>query len=182
MRVDGEPIAKAAEAALESHLAACPSCLQGLQTEVNRARALEAALTALKVNPEFAGEVARAALAGILAGGARPARSWMAPRILYGLAPLALAAAAAAGIWFYMRIPPTPPAEASGRYVLEENFQDHDIVPSQEGDPLGRDVSKTHWIYVIPTPGTDQDPAVQLKLDVERVDTNYIKLTNWNYH
>ena len=187
--VDGEPIAKPAESALEAHLAACPCCRQAMKLETERARLIDSALAAPGGVPaELASEISRAALAGIQGGDSRHGSRWLPGGRIQALAPLALTlatvAAAAGGLWVYFgpMVPGGAHVEAAGRYVLEESLQDQDVVASKDGAPLGRDVSRTHWIYVIPTTGQDQGPAGQLKLDVERVDTHYTKLIDWDYH
>jgi hypothetical protein len=200
MRVDGEPIPADESARLEAHLENCSSCRAVHSRETERAALLDLALAGAPGGRGLEETLLEAARRPARQG--RPERGWTG----YGffpaaLVPLAVGLAAGvlvAGGWWWWS---TDGAQRDRpvKILVEESSRKSDVVPTDFGPPVGRDVLTSRYIIYdrnipdsdIPDKdGSGREPkkrarggerSPQLIFDGERVDTRYYRLASNPY-
>ena len=201
VRIDREEIPSGKGGALDRHLLECGAC-RGLLSRENERSALlgrslsrppgEEPLLAARILAQAparpSGRASRSSWRGF----------WLPISVLAPLSAALLALAAGGGWWWVASTPEVPrPAaieqEAGGYAVLEQNSLDTDVYSTEAGDPVGRDILRRRWVISparpLPPGGaaagarrrTVREPAGEVILDVERVDTRYFHFADFQY-
>jgi len=200
VRIDGEEVPAAKGVPLDRHLLDCPSCRGLLSREMQRSAILERALD----RPAGNGALLSARILAQAAadGGGRPrpwwGGVWLPASVLVPLAA-SLVMLVLGWAWWWGAPPAETPRRDPGYALLEQDSLNRDVYSTETGDPVLRDTMRKRWTFspvgAFPprsprgdaaqpsggAPALKEDKSGEVILDVERVDTRYLRFAGLEY-